>query len=136
MKLTVFHDGQYWVGVAEASEGSKVKACRFIFGSEPQDGEVLDFVLHRMMSLLESTKRWAEGAKLPGARVNPKRLARMVARETRAKGVSTYAQEAMRLELEARKREKAVIGRREREELERAKRERKIRLAKEKRRGH
>ncbi|MBB6694302.1 YjdF family protein [Cohnella xylanilytica] len=135
MKLTVYHDGQYWVGVAERSEGSKIKACRHIFGSEPADGEVMEFVQRRLLPLLEGTRHGVEGRAPDPKRVNPKRLAREVARVTRARGVSAYAQEAMKLELEERKKERQLLSRQRRDELREAKRQLKVKQAKEKRRG-
>ncbi|WP_027092410.1 YjdF family protein [Cohnella thermotolerans] len=136
MRLTVYFDGQFWVGVAEQSDGSKVKACRHLFGAEPQDGEVMAFVQHRLLPLLESVQTSAEGDKPPQAkRVNPKRLARQVAREMDRTGVSSLAQEALKLELEARKKERAHLDRKRQDELREARWQRKVQKAKEKRRG-
>ncbi len=39
MKLTVYHDGQFWVGVVEEVVNGKLKAGRYLFGSEPKDQE-------------------------------------------------------------------------------------------------
>lgn len=78
MKLTIYYDGQYWVGVIEETEGSKVKACRHIFGSEPKYGEVLEFVLKTMIKLLEKTTQYVETGKFPiERRISPKRLSRL-----------------------------------------------------------
>jgi hypothetical protein len=55
MKLSVFHDGRFWVGVVEEQDDTGLKAARQIFGSEPKDTEILEFVNHRMMALLERT---------------------------------------------------------------------------------
>jgi hypothetical protein len=40
MKLTIYHDGQYWVGVVEEQDQGKLKAARYIFGTEPKDEEI------------------------------------------------------------------------------------------------
>lgn len=45
--LTVFHDGQFWVGVVEHIEGKKLGAARIVFGAEPSDEEVLRFVVEK-----------------------------------------------------------------------------------------
>ena len=42
--LTVFHDGQFWVGLAERVEGGRYGAARIVFGAEPSDEEILRFV--------------------------------------------------------------------------------------------
>ncbi|MBP2652190.1 MAG: hypothetical protein H6Q74_3015 [Firmicutes bacterium] len=50
MKLTVFYDGQFWVGVLEEVIDEKLKAVRYVFGSEPYDWDVMNFVNQRMLS--------------------------------------------------------------------------------------
>ena len=48
--LTVYHDGQFWVGLAEHVEDGRYGAARIVFGAEPSDEEILRFV----------TSKWAE----------------------------------------------------------------------------
>ena len=43
--LTVYHDGQFWVGLAEHVEGGRYGAARIVFGAEPSDEEILRFVV-------------------------------------------------------------------------------------------
>ncbi len=42
--LTVYHDGQFWVGLAEHVEGGRYGVARIVFGAEPSDEEILRFV--------------------------------------------------------------------------------------------
>ena len=50
--LTVYHDGQFWVGVCERAEGGRYGACRVVFGAaEPTDPEILAFVCERWATL-------------------------------------------------------------------------------------
>ena len=42
--LTVYHDGQFWVGLAERVEDGRYGAARIVFGAEPSDEEILQFV--------------------------------------------------------------------------------------------
>lgn len=35
--LTVYHDGQFWVGLAKHVEGGRYGAARIVFGAEPSD---------------------------------------------------------------------------------------------------
>ena len=42
--LTVFHDGQFWVGLAEHVEDGRYGVARIVFGVEPSDGEILQFI--------------------------------------------------------------------------------------------
>jgi len=41
--LTVFHDGQFWVGLAEQVGDGRYGAARIVFGAEPGDEEILQF---------------------------------------------------------------------------------------------
>ena len=42
--LTILHDGRFWVGICERRDGALYGACRFVFGPEPADEDVLAFV--------------------------------------------------------------------------------------------
>lgn len=135
MKLTVFHDGQYWVGVLEEQFQGKLRAAKYIFGTEPKDEEILQFVCRDMMQIVSGLSQEVAVKPSEAKRINPKRLARRAAEEMRNKGVSSYAQEAIRLELEKRKRERQMLTKQQLlAKLER-KRELKILKAKAKHRG-
>lgn len=43
--LTVYHDGQFWVGLAEHVEGGRYGVARIVFGAEPSDEKILQFVV-------------------------------------------------------------------------------------------
>ncbi|MDQ0086651.1 hypothetical protein J2T12_000045 [Paenibacillus anaericanus] len=137
MKLTVYFEGQYWVGVVEVTVEGKLKAYRHIFGAEPKDPEILEFVNFRLLSVINGITQavGVENVMNSTGRINPKRLARLAARETSARGVSSFAQEALRQEYEQRKKEKQVKSKEERESMEDFKRELKVQKAKEKHRG-
>ena len=45
--LTVYHDGQFWVGLAEHVEDGRYGVARIVFGAEPSDEEILRFVTIR-----------------------------------------------------------------------------------------
>lgn len=137
MKLTVFFEGQFWVGVVEETVDGKLKAYRHILGSEPKDPEVLEFVLHDLLHVMDTLSRSAglEGMKTTASKANPKRLARMAAKEMGRRGVSTFAQEALKQEYELRKKEKRILGREERDRQQAFKREKKMLKAKQKHRG-
>ncbi|WP_334073070.1 MULTISPECIES: YjdF family protein [Paenibacillus] len=138
MKLTVYFEGQFWVGVVEETIGGQLKAYRHIFGSEPKDPEIFQFVIQELSRVADvlSRSRGVEGELDTGARrVNPKRLARLAARELNRRGISTFAQEALKEELLLRKKERKSLGRDERERQQAYKREQKVLKAKQKHRG-
>ena len=40
LTLTLFHDGQFYVGIFERREGLQLSVCRVVlFGAEPKNGE-------------------------------------------------------------------------------------------------
>jgi hypothetical protein len=135
MKLSVFHDGRFWVGVVEEQDDTGLKAARQIFGSEPKDTEILEFVNHRMMALLERTAMIVDASPREERKINPKRLQRQVAREMKQRGPSTKAQEALRLELESRKQERKISARERKKERAEWKRKLAILKRKTKHRG-
>lgn len=131
MKLTVFYDDQFWVGVVEAEENGRLKAARWIFGSsEPSDTEVYALVQRVLWRLLDDVGATIAAEQVSLRRINPKRSAREAGREIARQGVSTRAQEAMKLEMEQRKAERRTVTRAEREAE--AARKRAIREAKAK----
>ena len=49
--LTVYHDGQFWVGLAERVEGGRDGVARIVFGAEPSTEEILRFVVNKWAKL-------------------------------------------------------------------------------------
>jgi len=135
MKLTVYFDGQFWVGVVEVQDGDRVKASRFVFGSEPKDQEVLSFILNELDAVISRMSQEVIGITLTERKINPKRVARQAAREMSKKGISSFAQEALKMEYEKRKKEKQGAARQQREDRKERQREIRIQKAKAKHRG-
>ena len=44
-KLTVFFEAPFWIGVFERIERRKLSVCKVVFGAEPKDYEVLEYLL-------------------------------------------------------------------------------------------
>ena len=42
IKLTVFFNEPFWIGVFEVIENEEYKICKFIFGPEPKDEEIYE----------------------------------------------------------------------------------------------
>lgn len=98
--LTVYHDGQFWVGVVEHVEDGMLRVARVVFGAEPSNEEVYTWVLGRYSSLCLSAETEPVGprvGRLPG---NPKRRAREAAKAMRQHGSSTASQLALARERE------------------------------------
>jgi hypothetical protein len=136
LSLTIYFAESLWVGVVEEHDGGDLRVARQIFGAEPGPGEVLAFVLRDMLPLLERAgDQPVEAAPAPRA-LNPKRAAREAARASAARGVSTQAQEAMRLEIERHKVEHQEETKQERETASAQRRALAVARRKERHRGH
>ena len=135
--LTVYFDDPWWVGVVEMEADGELRVARQVFGSEPPNEVVHQFVLRELPRLLAQPRLGlpSNAAPLP-RRVNPKRAAREAGRLTDERGLATRAQAALRLEMEARKKERRVQSRAEREREAEVKREKARAKALAKRRGH
>ena len=132
--LTVFFEAPFWVGVYEVSFEGKLCAARIVFGAEPKDGELYEWLLQNGNSLRLSPPVPVE--KRPWGKISPKRMQRQIHRRLSAEGSGTKAQQALKLLQEqtavARKVEKKERRTVEAEYQFRLKQEKK----KEKRRGH
>jgi hypothetical protein len=103
MKLTVLFNGQFWEGIVECDREGCLKVARHLFGAEPRDIEVLEFVVNNTaLQLLEQITTTVETSPTDDRRVNPKRRARQAARETASQGISSHAQLALQQEFELR----------------------------------
>ncbi|MED3727442.1 YjdF family protein [Priestia filamentosa] len=136
MRLTIYHDGQFWVGTIEVVSDGHLKAFRHVFGGEPKDSEVLTFIYHELSTLIHNSHQSGVNVKQNDLkRINPKRLQRRVAKEMRRTGVSTKAQEAVRQEYEERKKQRKHITKQHREEEKQRKYHLKKKKAKAKHKG-
>lgn len=136
MKLTIYYDGQFYVGIVETVDGNTLRACRYIFGPEPKDQDVLEFIYSDLLSLIERNRQKGIISDQDiQKKINPKRLQRMVSKEIKHVGVSSKAQEAIKEEYALRKKEKSIKNRQHRNKQKQDKREKKILKAKNKHKG-
>ena len=90
--LTVFFEDPFWVGLVERGEGAGLRAGRIVFGAEPSDAQVYDWVLAGMPGIRLSGE--VRAASAPKLAVNPKRRQRQ-ARAVSESRVGTKAQQAL-----------------------------------------
>ncbi len=137
IKATIFFDKRFWVGTFERTDKAGYAVARHVFGGEPSDSEVLDFVLHDYHELNFGELK---GFDLQIKRMNPKRVQREVRREmAKMKETmmpSTFAQDYMREELEKKKKEKKQKSSAEKQAHEDQQFAIKQRKRKEKHKGH
>ncbi len=134
--LTVYFEDPFWIGLAEQRDDRGLRAARHVFGEEPSDMDIFAFVMRDLFRLMERTTITVESGAISERKRNPKRAAREASHTLAAHGGSTKAQEALRLQLEVNKRERAVRSREEREAEAAYKREVTRQKAKERHRGH
>ena len=131
--LTVYHDGQFWVGLAEHVEDGRYGAARIVFGAEPSDEEILRFVASEWDKLSFFGHDSTEASK-PAK--NPKRRAREASKALKRPAMSTKAQQALAAQREAMKRESAHARSRRRADKADARFEQRKLKRKRKHRGH
>lgn len=115
IKLTVFFEGVFWVGVFERVYEEKYEVSRVVFGSEPKDYEVYDFILKNFYKLRFSNSLSLHEDEIKEKKVNPKRLQKKIKKETENKGIGTKAQLAMKLQQEENKVERRKLTKEEKE---------------------
>ncbi|MGH0591110.1 YjdF family protein [Bacillus pretiosus] len=135
MDLTVYHDGQFFVGIITHKEKGKLYGARYIFGMEPSDEEVLIFVNGSMLAYFQHVAKCGVEVKEKQRPKNIKRIIRQAAKEVNVKRF-TKAQEAIGLSYELHKQEKKVRSKEMREAEKQRRRLIKVQKAKQKHRGH
>ena len=133
-RLTVWFADPFWVGVYEREAEGRLEVCRHTFGAEPKDGEVWQWLLSAWRGLDFSPA--VEAPRRPSGRENPKRARRQARNRPEKTGAGTKAQQALQLQREVRRAERAQRHR----QRDAAEEERRFRLRqerkKEQRRGH
>ncbi len=133
VKLTVYFDEPFWVGVFERIEGGNLSVCKVTFGAEPKDYEVWDFVLRHYYDLKFSP---AVKAKLKQSADNPKRRQRNAKKQLQAVGIGTKSQQALAAQREEMKTERKKVTKEQKEVEQQRRFETKQQKRKEKRKGH
>ena len=133
-RLTVCFEAPFWVAVYEREEAGRLTVCRQVFGAEPRDGEVYQWLLASWRTLAFSPAVALE--RREAGRLSPKRAQRQARAAAEQRGVGTRAQQALQLQREERKQARQAQSRRR----DAAEAERKFQLRqekkKQKRRGH
>ena len=132
--LTVYHDGQFWVGTFERIESGKLSACRIVFGAEPSAEEIQELVCKRWSQLRFTWAVELEGT-APKPAANPKRRQREASRNLSQRGPSTKAQQALSEEREALAQQRKADARERRDDEKRGRFEQRREKRKQKHRG-
>ena len=133
VKLTVFFEDPFWVGIFERREGSKLSVAKETFGAEPRDYDVYEFILEHYCDLQFSS---AVKASVREEKRNPKSRRRNARKIMQEKGVGTKSQQALKQQYEQNKQERKVKNREEKAAKKQKLFELKQQKKKAKRRGH
>jgi hypothetical protein len=134
IKLDVFFEGVFWVGVFERAYDGKYEVSKVVFGPEPKDYEVFDLISKNFYNLVFTNPLCIEVAQK--RKINPKRYQREINREMENRGMSTKAQLAIQMQHETNKIEKKIISRDEKEKEKHKKFELRQHKKNDKHRGH
>lgn len=132
-KLTVYFEEPFWVGIFEETADGKLSVARVVFGSEPKDSFVLEFIEKNYFKLKFSPELIFEEKKSAD---NPKRRQREAKKQISEKGIGTKSQQAISKMREEGKIEHKLMSKEQREAEAKRQFELKKQKRKEKRRGH
>ncbi|EPY2284331.1 YjdF family protein [Clostridium sporogenes] len=134
IKLTVLFDEPFWIGIFEKQDQDKIQICRVVFGGEPKDYEVYDFILKNYYNL-----KFSEPISIdekPKKKINPKKMQREIKKTVQEKGIGTKAQQALKLDHENKKTERTIKSKENREKEKKLKFEKRQEKKAKKKKGH
>lgn len=123
--LIVCFQKPFWSGIFQRFENNKLYVAKVVFGAEPKEYEIYEFVLKHYDELQFSP---AVDASFKEKKINPKRLQREIRKQTECKGIGTKSQQALSLQREQFKASKKVKSR----EIKEAEKQRKFDLKQQK----
>lgn len=132
--LTVYFDGQFFVGLFERVAHRKLSVARYVFGAEPKDTDVYEMVLHKLVNLKFSPT--VDAAQKKVVKRNPKVMQRKVKAALSENGIGTKAQQAVKAQIEQRKIERKTLSKGKREEQQSIQFKQRQLKKKEKHKGH
>lgn len=135
-KLTICFEEPFWVGLVEVENEGDYRVARYVFGSEPSEPEIEQFIHDRWRSLHFTADMKVE--KIGGTKkINHKRMQRVIEKEIAANASrGTKAQQAIALQREAQAAESKEKTKARREVEKEARFQQKQQKRKQKHRGH
>lgn len=134
LNLSVFFEEPFWIAVYEINENGNYKVCKIIFGSEPKDYDVYNYILNNWYNL--KFKLSLKTNKIKDIKINPKRMQRKINKQISKIGTSTKAQEAISMQKEIFKQEHKQIIKKEKQRINEIKFKLKQEKKKQKHKGH
>lgn len=141
-KLTVLFDAPFWVLLYERESQGCYEACRIIFGAEPTDQQVYEYLMEHWRDLSFSPAIMIATERESERQINPKRRQREARKQTSAaknhamNTIGTKAQQALKLQREQGKQIRQTRSREQKQADAAKKRKILENKRKEKHRGH
>ena len=132
-KLTVYFEEPFWVGVFERIEDGKLSVAKVIFGAEPKDYEVQEYIQQYYFSLKFSP---AVETVVKDIKRNPKRMQRKAKKQMLETGIGTKSQQVLKLQQEQNKQKRKEKSRKKKETKKQRTFELKQQKKREKHKGH
>lgn len=134
VRLKVFFDDPFWIGVFEKHCDGQIRVARVVFGPEPKMPQILA-MMNRCRSIEYSAPQPGP-VRIDAIRINPKRRQRMINRDRKKPGCSTNAQLALKHHQESRRELQQQSARERKEEALDRKFQMKQAKRKARKRGH
>lgn len=87
--LTVYFDDPFWAALYERWDNGQYEVCRTVFGAEPKDYQVYEWLQTHWRTLKFSSPILDQ---YHASAVNPKRMQRQIQKQLQQRGPSTKAQ--------------------------------------------
>lgn len=133
IRLQVFFEELFWVGIFEQAYNGKLSVCKVTFGAEPKDYEIQKFIMKKYYNLIFSPS--VDSEEKISRKINPKRLQREVKKQIANVGIGTKSQQALKLQQEQGKIARKARSRKKQEMEKEIKFELKKQKRKEKHKG-
>lgn len=134
-KLTICFENPFWIGLVETEDEGDYQVARHVFGPEPTDPEIIEFIRDNWNELRFTAELQVE--KTEGRKINHKRMQRIIAKEIAAHArKGTKAQQALSEQRETNKLEKQKQSKEQREAEKAERFEKRTEKRKQKHRGH
>jgi hypothetical protein len=134
-KLSILFDGQFYIGLVEEEQDGKLQVSKHIFGADPSDQAVMNYILYDWNQIQFSPS--IETKTKNDSSINPKRLSRLVRKEVASTtSIGTKSQQALKKLQEEKIVERKTISKEQKEEKKRQDFERRQEKKKEKHLGH
>ena len=113
ISVTVYYEEPFCTGLFERIVDGKLSVCKVVFGAEPKEYELKEYILVRYYRL-----NYSPSIKVitKEKNINPKRRQRIARKQTQEMGIGTKSQQALQQQREQMKVERKKISKDQKEE--------------------